>query len=138
MSVLTEIHLRLLLCLLLLLLLSSLVCNFVLHTNLQLRAPFKYVRYHVFFFFVMFKPVLPSCQSAPPELAAGEVWCGAVQAREQGSPGPWAPAWGWARTEAGQDVRHTGEPGSAEPMARRGRTVGRRRLTGLRVCWDRD
>lgn len=31
----------------------------------------------------------------------------------------------------------TGEPGSAEPLARQGSAVGAQRLTGLQVCWGR-
>lgn len=46
------------------------------------------------------------------------------------------PGWAWAG--AGQDEGHVGKPGSAEPVAGQGRTVGRQRQTGLQICWGRD
>lgn len=90
------------------------------------------------FFFVIPNPSFVQLLVCTFDLSAGEVWCSAVQAgnracptglpREQGSPGLL-----WAWTGAGQDGGHTGEPGSAEPVA-----VGRQRLTELQICWGRD
>lgn len=99
----------------------------------------KYMTYHVFIFFVFPKP---SFVQLPPELAAGGVWCSAGRAGAGPVPPPRPGsraalgvgtaglAMGWGR----QDVGQTGNCLS-RAHGQAGQDCGRRRLTGLQVCW---